>query len=110
MQTLDALCQKTGWQVHAYGLMSSHSHLVAENAAGQPGRGNEMVAVNKMWPVSIVRTDSESDQSGVSDTDALQFLKRGRQMRFRENGDCQRQPKGVNRFQENAGRLRRFRR
>jgi REP element-mobilizing transposase RayT len=30
LQTLDAACKKTGWQVHAYCLMSNHFHLVVE--------------------------------------------------------------------------------
>src|SRR6266436_7273755 len=30
LQTLSATCQKTGWQVHAYCLMSNHFHLVVE--------------------------------------------------------------------------------
>jgi Transposase IS200 like len=28
LKTLGAACQKTGWQVHAYCLMSNHFHLV----------------------------------------------------------------------------------
>lgn len=28
--TLDEVCLKTGWQVHAYCLMSNHFHLVIE--------------------------------------------------------------------------------
>src|SRR5437867_1065888 len=30
LQTLGATCQKTGWQVHAYCLMSNHFHLVVQ--------------------------------------------------------------------------------
>ena len=30
LQTLGAACQKSGWQVHAYCLMSNHFHLVME--------------------------------------------------------------------------------
>ena len=30
LATLDESCQKTGWQVHAYCLMSNHFHLVIE--------------------------------------------------------------------------------
>lgn len=30
LETLAAACQKTGWQVHAYCLMSNHFHLVVE--------------------------------------------------------------------------------
>src|SRR5246127_3215875 len=30
LQTLGQACQKTGWQVHAYCLMSNHFHLVVE--------------------------------------------------------------------------------
>ena len=30
LRTLGAACQKTGWQVHAYCLMSNHFHLVIE--------------------------------------------------------------------------------
>ena len=44
LQTLGAAGQKTGWQVHAYCLMSSHFHLVVETPAVNPGGRNEMVA------------------------------------------------------------------
>jgi REP element-mobilizing transposase RayT len=30
LKTLGAACQRTGWQVHAYRLMSNHFHLVIE--------------------------------------------------------------------------------
>jgi putative transposase len=30
LATLGAACQKSGWQVHAYCLMSNHFHLVVE--------------------------------------------------------------------------------
>ena len=30
LEALEVVCQKTGWQVHAYCLMSNHFHLVAE--------------------------------------------------------------------------------
>ena len=30
LRTVGAACQKTGWQVHAYCLMSNHFHLVVE--------------------------------------------------------------------------------
>src|SRR3989442_12495274 len=30
METLGQTCEKTGWQVHAYCLMSNHFHLVVE--------------------------------------------------------------------------------
>ena len=30
MKTLGETCEKTGWQVHAYCLMSTHFHLVVE--------------------------------------------------------------------------------
>ena len=30
LQTLSEVCQKTGWQVHAYCLMSNHFHAVVE--------------------------------------------------------------------------------
>jgi REP element-mobilizing transposase RayT len=30
IKTLAETCQKTGWQVHAYCLMSNHFHLVVE--------------------------------------------------------------------------------
>ena len=30
LQSLGVACQKTGWQVHAYCLMSNHFHLVLE--------------------------------------------------------------------------------
>ncbi|MCL4178742.1 MAG: transposase [Verrucomicrobia bacterium] len=33
--TLGEACQKTVWQVHAYGLMGNHFHLVVD--AGSPG-------------------------------------------------------------------------
>ncbi|HWV98639.1 MAG TPA: transposase [Candidatus Acidoferrum sp.] len=30
LETLNRTCEKTGWQVHAYCLMSNHFHLVVE--------------------------------------------------------------------------------
>ena len=30
LETLAESCEKTGWQVHAYGLMGNHFHLVVE--------------------------------------------------------------------------------
>ncbi len=30
LETLGEDCQKTGWQIHAYGLMPNHLHLVVE--------------------------------------------------------------------------------
>ena len=60
--TLGEACVKTGWQVHAYCLMSNHFHLVIEtrNAAGQSGHRNEMAfgclhlpvqpAAQAVWP------------------------------------------------------------
>lgn len=30
LQTLGQACEKTGWQVHAYCLMSNHFHLVVQ--------------------------------------------------------------------------------
>ena len=30
LRTLAEACQKSGWQVHAYGLMSNHYHVVLE--------------------------------------------------------------------------------
>jgi REP element-mobilizing transposase RayT len=30
LETLGQACEKTGWQVHAYCLMSNHFHLVVE--------------------------------------------------------------------------------
>ena len=30
LEALEGVCQKTGWQVHAYCLMSNHFHLVVE--------------------------------------------------------------------------------
>ena len=30
LETLAEACQKTGWQIHAYCLMSNHLHLVIE--------------------------------------------------------------------------------
>jgi REP element-mobilizing transposase RayT len=44
LQVLGAACKKTGWQVHAYCLMSNHFHLVIGDAAGKSGRGDEMAA------------------------------------------------------------------
>ena len=32
LQALDVACEKTGWQVHAYCLMSNHFHLVVETS------------------------------------------------------------------------------
>ena len=44
LQSLGATCQKTGWQVHAYCLMTNHFHLVVETPRGKSGGGNEMAA------------------------------------------------------------------
>ena len=30
LETVSEACQKTGWQIHAYCLMSNHFHLVIE--------------------------------------------------------------------------------
>jgi len=41
--TLGEACVKTGWQVHAYCLMSNQSFSSSDrNSAGQSGQGNEM--------------------------------------------------------------------
>jgi REP element-mobilizing transposase RayT len=34
LRTLDQACQKTGWEVHAFCLMSNHFHLVLEGLTG----------------------------------------------------------------------------
>ncbi len=34
LKTLGAACQKTGWEVHAYCLMSNHFHLVVARRLG----------------------------------------------------------------------------
>jgi REP element-mobilizing transposase RayT len=44
LQTLGAACQKTGWQVHAYRLMSNHFHLVVETPRANLVEGMKMAA------------------------------------------------------------------
>jgi len=39
LETLTEACQKTGWQVHAYCLMSNHLHLVVETPKPTWSRG-----------------------------------------------------------------------
>ena len=59
--TLGEACVKTGWQVHAYCLMSNQSFSSGDrNSAGQSGQGNEMAfgclhlpvqpAAQAVWP------------------------------------------------------------
>ena len=36
LKTLAETCQKTDWQVHAYGLMSNHFHVVLETPNAKP--------------------------------------------------------------------------
>jgi putative transposase len=42
--TLAEACQKTGWQVHAYGLMGNHFHLVVETPQGNLVAGWDWIA------------------------------------------------------------------
>jgi putative transposase len=46
LRTLDQTCLKTGWQVHAYCLMSNHFHLVVETPQPNLALGNEVVSGN----------------------------------------------------------------
>ena len=39
LRTLGQACQKTGWQVHAYCLMTNHFHLVVETPQPNLGLG-----------------------------------------------------------------------
>jgi putative transposase len=43
LRTLEEVCRRTGWWVHAYVLMSNHYHLLRGDAGGEPGGRNEMV-------------------------------------------------------------------
>ncbi len=43
LETLAEACQKTGWQVHAYCLMSNHFHLVVETPQPNLRRGQLMI-------------------------------------------------------------------
>jgi DNA-3-methyladenine glycosylase I len=54
---LGEACAKTGWQVHALGLMPNHFHLVVETPPGQPRGGNEMV------PGRVHRTNQPAAQA-----------------------------------------------
>ena len=44
LEALEATCQRTCWEVHAYCLISNHFHLVVETPRGQSGGRSEMVA------------------------------------------------------------------
>ena len=44
LTTLGEACQKTGWQVHAWCLMSNHFHLVVETPQANLVWGDEMAA------------------------------------------------------------------
>jgi REP element-mobilizing transposase RayT len=39
LRTLEEVCRRTGWWVHAYVLMSNHYHLLLETPVGIAGRG-----------------------------------------------------------------------
>jgi REP element-mobilizing transposase RayT len=39
METLAEPCQKTGWRIHAYVLMSNHYHLLVETPEANLSRG-----------------------------------------------------------------------
>ena len=43
-QTLGVACERTGWRVHAWVLMSNHYHLMVEKPEANLGSGNAMVA------------------------------------------------------------------
>ena len=44
LRTLGQTCQKTGWQIHAYCLMTNHFHLVIETPQPNLALGDEVVA------------------------------------------------------------------
>ena len=44
LKTLDEACQKTGWHVHAYVLMSNHYHLLVETPEGNLVAGMKWVS------------------------------------------------------------------
>ena len=44
LKTLDEACQKTGWHVHAYVLMSNHYHLLVETPEGNLVAGTKWVS------------------------------------------------------------------
>jgi putative transposase len=48
LHALGRACGKTGWQVHAYCLMSNHFHLVVETPRAKSQCGHEM-AVGKLY-------------------------------------------------------------
>jgi len=43
LEALEAVCQKTGWQVHAYCLMDNHFHLVVETPRGNRSTGMQII-------------------------------------------------------------------
>jgi len=43
-QTLGEACQRTGWKVHAWMLMSNHYHLMVQTPEANLVAGNEMAA------------------------------------------------------------------
>src|SRR5438552_5874800 len=50
VQTLGEVCQKTGWQVHAYCLMGNHFHLVVETPRANSLREHTRLRTNKNTP------------------------------------------------------------
>ena len=53
LETLTEVCQKTGWQVHAYCLMGNHFHLVIETPQPNLLAGTHyMRARKKQFPTS----------------------------------------------------------
>jgi putative transposase len=51
LKTLAETCDKTGWQVHAYCLMSNHFHLVVETPQPNPGGRHEVDARHLYYPL-----------------------------------------------------------
>src|SRR5690242_15107560 len=69
LATLDESCQKTGWQVHAYCLMSNHFHLVIETPSSNLVEGMK-------WLLGVYTQAPDLADLG-SDLYNLHFKRRG---------------------------------
>jgi REP element-mobilizing transposase RayT len=68
LRTLAQACLKTGWQVHAYCLMSNHFHLVVETP-------NANLVEGMRWLLSAytIRLNHRTNFSGTSLADATRL-------------------------------------
>ena len=65
LETLTETCQKTGWQVHAYCLMSNHFHLVVEGLKVTFGAGR-ITDVTATSGAETVRAQLDTDEGARS--------------------------------------------